>query len=333
MAFKWIKLLKSRGVYINPKRGLQRQQRLLMCLEEETFIPIPQIIEIPEPHEVGATATESVAQTHDMANENLVERTTIATAPTSATQQEFFEAQIGAATQAHPDVLHENGANVNSNQNKHGIADQINEDVNGMINQQNQIFETQRYTRRVRFARPILQNHHVTPGVESVSYEEGRGKPIGVQGIIQAFKGRKKFSGGFDEDLNSILLIFESMSRMCRLTEEQKAEGFPTILEDDALQFYLTHCDASTHTYIEIVRKFRENYITAEQMNRVLTAWQTTRISKEMSENPDKSELEVFRKMVAKLSKLQRQLDSAYQGDLFLRDQIVVATDMPRVQQ
>lgn len=52
---------------------------------------------------------------------------------------------------------------------------------------------------------------------------------------MKAFQGRKKFSGGFDEDFNSILELYETMSRMCRPSEFQKAEDFPVILEADAL--------------------------------------------------------------------------------------------------
>ena len=50
-----------------------------------------------------------------------------------------------------------------------------------------------------------------------------------------------------------------------------------------------------------------------------------------MRNNPQKSELEVFKDVVRTLSKTQRQLDTVYQNDINLRDQIVVSVDLPEV--
>ena len=175
-------------------------------------------------------------------------------------------------------------------------------------------------------------SYQVVPGVESVAYNEQNQRSAGIHGLMRAYGNRDKFSGAFDEDLNSALELYETMSRMCRLSEKQKAEGFPIMLRADALNFYLTST-LPNDTFGVIVERFRQNYMTPEQKNRVLISWQSTRLSIEMRENPDKSELQVFRGMITKLSKLQRQLSKEYRNDLFLRDQIVISTDVPAAQQ
>lgn len=48
-----------------------------------------------------------------------------------------------------------------------------------------------------------------------------------------------------------------------------------------------------------------------------------------MSNDPDESEIEVFRKFVAKLTSLQKQLDRSYNDDKFIGDRIITAVDIP----
>ena len=206
-------------------------------------------------------------------------------------------------------------------------------------NNQHQIGTSSRQQMQRPFARPTdarLPNesisHQVVPGVDSVVYTSVEQRPAGLSGLMRAYTGREKFSGAFDEDLNSALELYETMSRMCYLTEEQKAKGFPVMLRDDALNYYLTTHNPED-TFAVTVDRFRNNYMTPEQKNRVLISWQTMRLSAQMRENPDSSELQVFRSMVTKLSKLQRQLEKEYRGDVFLRDQIIIASDLPAAQQ
>lgn len=93
----------------------------------------------------------------------------------------------------------------------------------------------------------------------------------GTEGGVEdeSISRSKEIPGRFDEYLNPSLELYEIIARICRLSEYQTAKGFPVILEADALNFYLTNCDA-TDSYAQIVDKFLQNYVTSEQIKRVL---------------------------------------------------------------
>ncbi len=115
-------------------------------------------------------------------------------------------------------------------------------------------------------------------------------RSTGIAGLMRAFQGRNKFSGAFDEDLSSSLELYDTMARIRHLTDEEKAEGFPVMLKDDALSFYMTlgrHDD----TYETVSQRFMDHHMTPEQRNRTLILWQSIRLSIEMREHPEKSEL------------------------------------------
>ncbi len=110
----------------------------------------------------------------------------------------------------------------------------------------------------------------------------------GIAGLLRAFQGRNKFSGAFDEDLSSSSELYDTMARMCHLTDKEKAEGFPVMLKDDALSFYVTsrkHDD----TYETVSPGFVDHDMTPEQRNKALILWQSNRLSKEMQEHPEQS--------------------------------------------
>lgn len=122
------------------------------------------------------------------------------------------------------------------------------------------------------------------------------------------------------------------MSLICHLTDSENVEGFLITLSEDSLNFHLSSSKPED-AYDIVIGIFRENYLTVEQRYRILISWQGIRLSAEMRENTQKSELEVFRSMVTKLLKLQRQLSTICHQDAFLRDQIVISFDTPSIQQ
>ncbi len=86
----------------------------------------------------------------------------------------------------------------------------------------------------------FLEGNHQRLVREPTRSNDCTTRSLGIHGLMKAFTGRKKFSGVFDEDLNSCLEVYEIMARMCHFTDAQKAEGFPIMLKDDALNYYLT---------------------------------------------------------------------------------------------
>lgn len=64
----------------------------------------------------------------------------------------------------------------------------------------------------------------------------------------------------------------------------------------------------------------------------ILTKWQGMRLSEEMAKKPDESEISVFRTFIEKIVTLQKQLDSRYQGDGFLIDQLLSSIGISEIQ-
>ena len=64
----------------------------------------------------------------------------------------------------------------------------------------------------------------------------------------------------------------------------------------------------------------------------LLRYWQEMRPSNAMGEEPNSSEVNVFREFVAKVMRVHDQLDSTYHGDRMLRDQLMTSIDIPVVQ-
>lgn len=81
-----------------------------------------------------------------------------------------------------------------------------------------------------------------------------------------AYQGRQKFYGAFDEDLNSTLGLYDTLCRICRMFDTEKAEGVLVMLRDDALNFYLKST-LEGDTFETIVKRFRDHNMTPEERN------------------------------------------------------------------
>lgn len=154
---------------------------------------------------------------------------------------------------------------------------------------------------------------------------------LGLHGLFRSYQGRKKFSGNFNDDIQSAFQLYETLSTMCHLSEEEKAQGLPVMLCDDALT-YFSALPNQGNSYSMMKDNLMSYYTSEEQKGRVLSNYQSMRLSEAMRNDPEKSELQVFRQFTNKLSRLQQQLDTIYHNDTFLRDQLIISTDIPHVQ-
>ncbi len=145
---------------------------------------------------------------------------------------------------------------------------------------------------------------------------------------MKSYQGRDRFSGNWDEDINGSIEVFEALSKVCMLSENDMLRGLPVMLTGDALAYYSSNVSDS-QTYPEALQRLINWYTFDEQRSRLLQEWHT--LSKKMRQSPEKSEIHVFRSMCTEVSKLQRQLDTEYHKDIFLRDQLVRCADTPEV--
>jgi Reverse transcriptase (RNA-dependent DNA polymerase) len=152
----------------------------------------------------------------------------------------------------------------------------------------------------------------------------------GLQGMMKAYGGRKKYTGAFDDDLCGVIEEYEMTARMCGLSMEEKRDGIVIMLEGPALAYYAANLK-DAETYDKLIDGLKEWYTSEEQRARLLREWHGARLSLWMKNHPDKSEISVFRYLAAHLARIQRQLNRDYHKDVFLKDQLVAASDVPTV--
>lgn len=166
-------------------------------------------------------------------------------------------------------------------------------------------------------------------GAEEYRGDTDRG--MGVQGMMRAYVGKKKFTGAWHEDLDGCFAVFETMAKMCHITRKQKLEAIPVMLDAEALRLF-SDKGAECQTYEDAVKMLGKWYNSSDKKSRILTAWQRETLSKELNKHPKDAEVDVFRRFVSKLTSLQQKLDTRYHGDHYLRDRLLTAVDIPEIQ-
>ena len=160
-------------------------------------------------------------------------------------------------------------------------------------------------------------------------YDERRG--LGINGLMRAFQGKQTFSGSWEEDLDCCINIFNTLAVMCEVSMEDKLKAIPVMLTGDALNYYANNA-SSCIDFDQAMCMLRKWYNSDDRKARILTKWQSMKLSEAMNEDPGESEATVFRKFTAALMSLQNQLDVTYHEDKFLRDRLLTAVDIPSIQ-
>lgn len=157
---------------------------------------------------------------------------------------------------------------------------------------------------------------------------------LGINSLIKSYQGRDRenFIGRWDEDLSSEIHVYNTLSNICGLDDREKADAVPVMLKEDVLTFFSSFYKVDM-IFDQVVGKLSAWYTSDEQQGRVLRMWQGMRLSEEMRNHPEKSEMEAFRTFSYRLTTLQKKLSAHYQHDDFLRAQLIIATDINHIQQ
>lgn len=107
-------------------------------------------------------------------------------------------------------------------------------------------------------------------------------------------------------------------------------QAIPVMLKDDALSFQSNQARDRV-TYRNFIAEFRARYNRPDKQTRILSAWQDMPLLDRLVKNGNFSEVDVFRKFTAKIMSSQKQLDSSYNSDQYLRDRILLAVDIPKI--
>lgn len=100
--------------------------------------------------------------------------------------------------------------------------------------------------------------------------------------------------GAFYEDgVDNILYHYNSISKLCGLSEAEKGLTTPIILKDNAFQYfnsYSKHC----HNFGDAVIFLRKRYDSSDKRSRILFEWQTMKLGSYFSQHPTMSEADAF---------------------------------------
>ena len=172
----------------------------------------------------------------------------------------------------------------------------------------------------------------IAPSPTLVSNENpSRDSSRRIDSITKAYSSLVKYSGDFTESLESHIERYETFCRVYKLDEAEKVRAFPIMLAGAAFMHYSHYYSMKAISYTELVNAFRAWYTSEEQKYRLLRIWQRPSLENAMKNSPEKSELEVFRKVSEDLVQTQHQLHEDYRKDRFLRDQLLVCADIPRL--
>lgn len=142
--------------------------------------------------------------------------------------------------------------------------------------------------------------------------------------MSKAFTGREKFSGKWEENVEASLVLYETLSTICKLSERERETsiGLPIMLNVVFFTFY-TVLISYHATYNAKIMKMKEWLSSDLERKIMLRSFHESRLAEDMKNNPDKSEVSVFRSFSLKLSTLQKQPDTHYHHNDVLVDQLI----------
>lgn len=96
---------------------------------------------------------------------------------------------------------------------------------------------------------------------------EGRGR-LGISGLMKAYNGEMTFSRSWDEDFDSCISIYETFSKMCEVSMEDKLQALPVMLSGDALSYFSTKSVQSS-SCDEAIKTLGRWYNSSDKMSRI----------------------------------------------------------------
>lgn len=136
-----------------------------------------------------------------------------------------------------------------------------------------------------------------------------------------------KFEGDMTDNLDLKLQMFHDKCDKAKLPMESRHLLFSEMLSGPALNFYLRNLKGKIHTIHEMEESMRKRFVTTEGTLALLREWKSTTLLSYMEKNPDKSAVDIFNKMVARLAIIQQGLPNEYQNDTIFKDHLLTAVD------
>jgi hypothetical protein len=153
---------------------------------------------------------------------------------------------------------------------------------------------------------------------------------LGMSGLSKECQGRAKYSGGPEKDLEGVMQPYKALAKTCKISEEEIAMSVHMILDGDAMALYSSKLRAMN--FEDIFQALRDEFTSEGQRNQLLQIWKNDSLRGAMRNEPDNSEVEVFKNICRVCSTTQRQLHESFHDDRFLNDQIFIAVEVPEIE-
>lgn len=121
---------------------------------------------------------------------------------------------------------------------------------------------------------------------------------------MRLFVDKKVPSSPLQEDFVSTVTVYEPMTNIFQVNNEDKLEAIKVILSGNVL-IYFPPDSQNCSTRDETVPALERRYIKCNERARIFAKWYSLSLAAELGKTPDVAEVEVFRKFVARLRSLR----------------------------
>ena len=144
--------------------------------------------------------------------------------------------------------------------------------------------------------------------------------------LAKLFTDADKYSGAMEENFDLKLKFFFSRCRIAGIMDNSNmASAFSMMLNGEAMEYHLERCHGLGLSFEEQASTTRERFYTEERIFALRREWDRLSLSTIIASNPDKTVLEKFNALVAKLRRLQASLPLR-KGDDNLRHALINST-------
>lgn len=162
-------------------------------------------------------------------------------------------------------------------------------------------------------------------------FETEGARSRGVRDILKDFNQVERYGWSFEDDLETKIDADESMGCVYDLSNQDLALAIPGILKEDGLTIY-NSMQMLRSTNIELVQHIRTEFIAGKHQMRIRKLWTEINLSRALREDLDKSEVEVYKNVSAKLNRIQKKWNESYRHSDIFRYRLVDSADLPHVE-
>ena len=151
--------------------------------------------------------------------------------------------------------------------------------------------------------------------------------PKAIASIAKLYGTKDKYGGEINESFDNMLIIFKlDCADHAIIDEADIVVAMRHMLKDQALQYYISHCQGRDLSLDVVETLIRKRFQTEERTAALWREWDAISLKSLIAKNPEKPVREVFRTMVKRFQYLQHCFADKYHDDEALRMRLINAT-------